>query len=349
MNSVFSEYTRNFAIIFLDDILVYIASLQEHQQHLRLVLALLRQHRLFAKASKCSFAYDRIEYLGHIISKNGVATDSEKTKAMNVWPTPTTPTELRGFLGLTGYYRKFVPRYGIIAKPLTRLLTKKGFCWNDAAQQAFDMLKRAMVNTPVLALHDFDRPFAIETDACDTGIGAVLTQDSHPIAYFSKALGVRNQKLSTYEKEVLAVMMAVDRWRAYLQRGPFMILTDHKSLCNLGDQQLDTELQRKAMSKLVGLQFRFQDKKGVENGAADALSRVGHLLTANALSICQPEWLQEVMNSYTTDAAAQRLLAQLAISSPDADGYSLNQGVIRYQGRLWIGENTSLRTKLITQ
>ncbi|XP_073358167.1 uncharacterized protein [Aegilops tauschii subsp. strangulata] len=140
------------------------------------------------------------------------------------------------------YYRKFVPRYGIIAKPLTQLLTKKGFAWSVQAQTAFDLLKEAMASTPVLALPDFTRPFSIETDACDTGVGAVLVQDGHPIAYLRKALGVRNQRLSIYEKEFLAVIMAVDKWQAYLQRNPFVIVTDHKSLCHLGDQQLDTEL-----------------------------------------------------------------------------------------------------------
>ena len=131
-------------------------------------------------------------------------------------PIPTNATELRGFLGLTGYYRKFVPRYGIIAKPLTQLLTKKGFLWSEQAQAAFDLLKQAMVNTPVLALPDFSRPFSIETDACDTGVGAVLVQDGHPVAYLSKALGVRNQRLSIYEKEFLDVIMAVDKWRPYV-------------------------------------------------------------------------------------------------------------------------------------
>lgn len=348
MNSIFAEYTRKFVIVFLDDILVYSANVQEHQEHLRIVLALLHQHQLFAKASKCSFAQTKIEYLGHVISEAGVATDAHKTQAMHAWPVPTNATELRGFLGLTGYYRKFVARYGIIAKPLTQLLTKKGFLWNEQAQLAFEQLKAAMVSTPVLALPNFDRPFAIETVACATGIGAVLTQDGHPVAYFSKALGVKNQKLSTYEKEFLAVMMAVDRWRAYLQRGPFTILTDHKSLCNLGDQQLDTELQRKAMAKLVGLQFRFQYKRGADNGAADALTRVGHLMTANALSLCQPSWVQEVVNSYETDVEAQDLLVRLAIQSPDEQGYSLHHGLIRYKGKLWIGENSALRTKLIS-
>lgn len=186
---------------------------------------------------------------------------------------------------------------GIIAKPLTQLLTKKGFTWSTQAQAAFDLLKDAMASTPVLALPDFSRPFSIETDACDTGVGAVLVQDGHPIAYLSKSLGVRNQRVSIYEKEFLVVMMAVDKWRAYLQRAPFIIVTDHKSLCHLGDQQLETELQRKAMSKMVGLQFSFKYRCGADNGAADALSRVGHLLSLDALAVCQPQWLQEFTNS----------------------------------------------------
>jgi hypothetical protein len=126
MNSIFSAEIRRFVIVFLDDILVYSRSLPEHLSHLRLVLQTLRNHQLYAKMSKCSFAQDNISYLGHIISRNGVATDAEKTQAMLAWPSPASATELRGFLGLTGYYRKFVQGYGILAKPLTNLLTKKG-------------------------------------------------------------------------------------------------------------------------------------------------------------------------------------------------------------------------------
>lgn len=287
MNAIFSKHVRKFIIIFLDDILVFNETLEEHVEHLRQVFDLLRQNELYVKASKCSFAQDSIEYLGHVISKDGVATDADKTQAMLQWPTPTMATELCSFLGLTGYYRKFVACYGIIAKPLTNLLTKKGFEWTEQAQVAFDLLKRAMASTPVLALPDFDKPFVVETDACDTGIGAVLVQDGHPVAYFSKALGVRNQKLSAYEKEFLAV----EKWCAYLQRGPFTILTDHKSLSNLSDQQLETDLQRKAMSKLVGLQFMFQYRRGADNGATDALSRVGAALSIAAFSLCQPAWV----------------------------------------------------------
>jgi hypothetical protein len=241
-----------------------------------------------------------------------------------------------------------VQNYGIITKPLTQLLAKKGFCWTEEATVAFLQLKKAMAQTPVLALPDFNLPFSVETDACDSGVGAVLTQRGHPIAYMSKALGILNRKLSIYEKEFLAVIMAIDKWRQYLQRGPFTILTDHKSLCNLADQQLSTELQKKAMSKLVGLQFEFKYKKGIENGAADSLSRVGHLLATALVSSCQPEWLQEVLHTYTTDKQATKLLQSLAIKSPNDKGFYLERGLIKHQGRLYIGENLALQTKLIS-
>jgi hypothetical protein len=160
----------------------------------------------YSNMSKCSFAQHQLEYLGDIISAKGVATDPEKTTAMLHWPPPTNVTELRAFLGLTGYYRKFVKGYGIIAKPLTQLLKQKAFLWTPTAQQAFDNLKLANIQAP----------FQVETDACAEGIGAVLMQSGQLIAYLSKALGVRHKNLSIYEKEFLALIMAVEKWRPYL-------------------------------------------------------------------------------------------------------------------------------------
>jgi hypothetical protein len=176
-------------------------------------------------------------------------------------------------LGLTGYYRKFVQNYAIIARPLTLLLKKKSFLWTDQATQAFLNLKEAMTATPVLQLPNFQKQFVVETDACDSGIGAVLSQDHHPLAFLSKPLSASHQQLSIYEKEFLALLMAVERWRSYLQRGEFVIKTDHHSLCYLDAQQLQSPLQRKAMSRLMGLQFKIVYRKGSENHAADVLSR----------------------------------------------------------------------------
>jgi hypothetical protein len=202
-----------------------------------------------------------------------------------------------------------------------------------------------MVQAPVLALPDFDKPFVIETDACQDGIGAVLLQQGHPIAYMSRALGVNNQKLAIYEKEFMAIMMAVDKWRAYLQRGPFIIKTDHKSLCCLDDQVLHTELQKKAMMKLIGLQYKFQYNKGADNKTADALSRIGHTFEAQAISVVQPVWIQEVLNSYVVDPQAQQLLQELAISPNNAQGFTLANGIIRKDNKVWIGANVGLQTK----
>jgi hypothetical protein len=347
MNSIFSGYIRKCVLVFMDDILVYSKSIEEHLQHLRIVFQILQENKFYVKLSKCQFAATQLEYLGHIISDKGVATDRTKTEAMLHWPQPSNLTELRGFLGLTGYYRKFVKNYGLLAKPLTDLLQKNtAFVWTSATQLAFDNLKQAMSQTPMLTLPDFNCPFVIETDACDSGIGAVLLQQGHPVAYLSRALGVNNQELSIYEKEFLAIMMAVDKWRAYLQRGPFIIKTDHKSLCCLEDQVLHTELQRKAMTKLIGLQYKFQYNKGVDNTPADSLSRIGHVF--HAISVVQPTWMQEVVNSYVVDPTAQQLLRELAVSGHNAQGYTMQDGLIYFHGKVWVGANVGLQTKIIT-
>jgi hypothetical protein len=265
MNEVLTPCLRKSVLVFMDDILVYSTSIAEHVQHLTEVLTILRQHQLYVKENKCSFACSSLEYLGHIISAEGVATDPKKTEAMVKWPLPNSITDLRGFLGLTGYYRKFVKNYAIIARPLTNLLKKKAFIWSDSATIAFQALKEAMQTTPVLQLPNFEKQFIVETDACDLGIGAVLMQDQHPIAFLSKPLAVSHQHLPIYDKEFLALLMAVERWRSYLQRGEFIIKTDHHSLSYLDDQQLQSPLQRKAMARLMGLQFRIVYRKGIEN------------------------------------------------------------------------------------
>jgi hypothetical protein len=299
------------------------------------------------KLSKCSFAQSEISYLGHIISDTGVSTDPSKTSAMTNWAVPTNATELRGFLGLTGYYRKFIKGYGVVAKPLTNLLKNKMFVWSEEAQTAFVHLKQLLVQAPVLAIPNFEEQFVIETDACDGGIGAVLMQRDKPVAFLSKALGPAHQRLSIYEKEFLALIMAVEKWRQYLQRQEFLIRTDHKSLSYLCEQNLHSDMQRKAMTQLMGLQFRVVYKKGKENVAADALSKMPHLMAIQVVSEVSPVSMQEVLNTYRTDSKAQELLTFLAITNRNEVGFSLHKRVIRYKGRVWIPHYSALQTRLI--
>jgi len=183
MNNVLAQFLRKFALVFFDDILIYSKSLSEHVTHLRSVLEVLRANKLFAKLSKCTFAQSEIEYLGHVINQDGVATDPAKISAIQAWPTPKTVTELRSFLGLTGYYRRFIQSYGVICRPLFDALKKNSFIWSASQDLAFTQLKQIMSSPPVLALPDFSQPFVLEADASGNGIGAVLMQQGKPISF----------------------------------------------------------------------------------------------------------------------------------------------------------------------
>ena len=236
MNEIFCEYLRKFILVFFDDILIYSRNLEDHCEHLRVVFSLLASHHLVVNKKKCSFAASHIEYLGHIISREGVAADPEKIKHMLDWPLPKDIKELRGFLGLTGYYRRFVRGYGKIAEPLTQLLRKNLFQWGPAATKAFTELKTAMTIVPVLVMPDFEKEFVVETDASGVELGAVLMQGGRPIAYMSRALSERNRAKSVYERELMAIVLALQKWRHYLLGRHFKVLTDQKSLRHLFDQ-----------------------------------------------------------------------------------------------------------------
>ncbi|XP_020095072.1 uncharacterized protein LOC109714771 [Ananas comosus] len=328
MNEVFEPYLRKFVLVFFDDILVYSEELEEHAQHLEVVLKLLQDNHLFAKRSKCFFGQKQVEYLGHLITETGVATDPSKIEAMKNWPLPTTVKELRGFLGLTGYYRRFIKGYGGISKPLTEMLKKDKFSWSEEARQAFEKLKVVMTTAPILAMPNYDQPFTIEVDACDNGIGAVLTQEGRPIAFISKAICQRNMGLSTYKKEFLAVLMAVAKWKHYISTRPFIIKTDHESLKYLLEQKITTAVQQKGMIKLMGLDYSIQYKKGRENLAANALSKRRRQEEGYNLAIIAivPTWVQEVVESYEGDSHLQQIIAKELLSPDSQPNYTYVRG-----------------------
>ena len=215
--------------------------------------------------------------------------DPVKTRAVNEWPTPTTVKGVRGFLGLAGYYRKFVSGFGGIAAPLTRLLTKEGFHWSAEATTTFNRLKQALVSPPTLRLPDFTQTFIVESDACGVGIGAILIQEDHSIAFYSEALKGSALTLSTYEKEMLAIVKAIRKWHTYLLGKPFIVRTDQRSLKYLLEQRITTPTQARWLPKIMGYDYTIQYKKGKENQGADALSRVTECSCA-AISMPVADW-----------------------------------------------------------
>ncbi|KAE8701941.1 hypothetical protein F3Y22_tig00110503pilonHSYRG00217 [Hibiscus syriacus] len=278
----------------------------------------------------------QVVYLGHIISTSGVSTDPSKVAAMKDWPVPKSLKSLHGFLGLTGYYRLFIKGYGTISKPLKQLLKKDIFKWTEEALLAFEKLKYAICEAPVLALPDFDKCFYLEIDASSGGIRVVLSQDESPIAYLSKALSPRHAALSINEREYLAILLVASKWRYYLEGSPFVIKTDHEPLKYLLEHKLTTSIQKKGLTKLLGLYYTIQYRKGKSNVVVDALSREwedqGQCL-AMSTTLIIPSWVQEVEQSYKEDKMAAEWISILTVNPSVDPRWKYSKGILRFQHR----------------
>ncbi|KAF8049025.1 hypothetical protein N665_2321s0002 [Sinapis alba] len=297
--------------------------------HLRTVLDIFRQAVLFANEKKCSFGVAKIKYLGHVISAEGVATDRAKTVAMTRWPIPKTVKELRGFLGLTGYYRRFIKGYGMIAKPLTTLLKKDEFMWTPEAQVAFDHLIQAMVQAPVLSLPDFSEPFIIESDASGTGLGAVLMQKKNPIAYFSHVITEKEQLKPIYELSCANRPKELE----YL----------------LEQREVNLEYQ-KWLHKLLGYDFEIVYKPSIENKSADGLSRVVHPVFDALMKITLPKTLQleDILREVELCQWIQELIRDIRGGKLVKKNYSVSEDKLLYKRRLVIPAS-SVHIPLILQ
>jgi hypothetical protein len=217
MNGVFHEYLDKFIQVFIDDILIYSRTMEEHDEHLRLVLQCLRENKLFGKLSKCSFYQSKIHYLGHVISDEGIIVDPTKVEAIMEWPAPTNVPEVRSFMGLAGYYRRFIEGFSKIENPITELQKKnKKFVWTEKCTEAFQRLKELLTTTPILKVPDMDEDFLVCTDASKEGLGRVLMQDGRVIAYISRKLRRHEENYATHDLELLAIVYALRVWRHYL-------------------------------------------------------------------------------------------------------------------------------------
>jgi hypothetical protein len=251
MNKVFMEELDEFVVVFIDDILVYSKSVEEHEKHLRVVLEKLRAHKLYAKFSKCEFWLEKISFLRHILTAEGVAVDPEKVETASNWRQPTNVSEIRSFLGLAGYYRRFIEGFSKIARPMTELLKKlKKFTWTEICERSFQELKRRLTTTLVLTLPDIQWDFIIYSDASRQGLGCVLMQDGKVVTYVSRQLKPHEQNYSTHDLEFAAIVHALKIWRHYLIGNKYEIYTDHKSLKYIFTQP-DLNLRQRRWLELV--------------------------------------------------------------------------------------------------
>jgi ribonuclease HI len=266
-----------FVVVFIDNILVYSKNEEEHAEHLRIVLQRLRDHKLYAKFSKCEFWLDSVKFLGHTISNEGISVDPSKVQEVMDWKPPKSVHQIRSFLGLAGYYRRFVPDFSRIAKPMTELL-KKGvkFVWDEKCDNAFQTLKQYLTSAPVLAQPDNSKPYEVYCDASGTGLGCVLMQENRVIAYASRALRPHEKNYTTHDLELAVVIHALKIWRHYLMGTCCNIYTDHKSLKYIFTQADLNMRQRRWLELIKDYNFEVHYHPDKANVVADALSRKIH-------------------------------------------------------------------------
>ena len=267
------------AIIYLDDVIVHARSFDEHLRQLRQVLERFRQANLKLKLKKCNFFNKEVKFLGHVVTREGIGTDPAKIEKVRDWKAPTSVSQLRTFLGLAGYYRRFVPQYARKSAPLTQLLKKnEAYVWGPDQQEAFDTLKHDLTHAPVLGLPTEDGLFIVDCDASNCGVGGVLSQmqDARevPLCYVSKTLNAAERNYCTTRKELLAVLVCVEHFRSYLLGRRFLVRSDHGSLRWLLNFKNPTGQVSRWLERLAAYDFEIEHRPGTQHGNADGLSRI---------------------------------------------------------------------------
>ncbi len=365
MHQAFRPLLDSSVLVFLDDILIFSKTLEEHERHVAEVLAILRREKLYAKESKCELFKTDVEFLGHRVGRDGVSMMADKVAAVSEWPTPTKVFDVRAFLGTAGYYRKFIRNFSALAAPLTQL-TKDDVAWSwGAAQQAaFDALKLAIRSGPVLALPDPSLPFVVHTDASGFAIGAVLQQKQadgtlRPLAFLSKKMLDAETRYPTHEQELLAIISALKTWRHYLDGRKFTVCTDHASLQHFKTQPMLSGRQTRWKDVIAQFDFDIEYVRGESNVVADALSRradhapvkqhssellVNSIFVA-AAAAAPADLLADIRKAAPADSAYQHALSRPRTRS---DPLSAVDGLLYHSGdRLYVPADLALRTRLL--
>ncbi|KAK2409545.1 hypothetical protein QL285_044961 [Trifolium repens] len=345
MNRIFHSYLDKFVVVFIDDILVYSKTEEEHAEHLRIVLKTLRENKLYAKLSKCEFWLKEVSFLGHVISKGGIAVDPSKVDAVMKWGTPESVFEIRSFLGLAGYYRRFIEGFSRLALPLTRL-TKKGqaFVWDNLCEKSFQELKRRLTSAPVLILPKPNEPFVVYCDASLMGLGGVLMQNGQVVVYASRQLKVHEKNYPTHDLELAAVVFTLKIWRHYLFGSRFDVFSDHKSLKYLFDQKELNMRQRHWLEFLKDYDFGLSYHPGKANVVADALSRnikLGMLKLTN-------DFLDKLKEGQRGDLSLVNRLA-LINQGKETDFKIDEKRVIRFRDRVCVPDLPELKKMILEE
>jgi hypothetical protein len=351
MNDIFRPYLDLFIIVYLDDLCIFSKNEQEHGEHLRLVLSVLREHKLYAKASKCEFFKSSIEFLGHIAASDGIRPDPSKLTAIAEWPAPKNTTEVLSFHGLANFYRRFVRNFSDIAAPLTSLVKKdRPFVWGPTEEAAFCALKTALLSAPVLATPDPALPYTVITDASDFAVGGVLCQDQghglQPISFESCKLGPAQLNYPVHEKEMFAIIHCFTKWRHYLEGATSRVITDHASLKHLHTQPTLSRRQARWMEFMSRFDFTIDYQPGKDNIVADALSRrIDHRIeTLNAIS-------HVTAGSSLKDSIIAAYLRDPALKSVKngQDGYVVQDGLIYKTNRLCIPDDPEIKSIILRE
>ncbi|GJY96909.1 putative reverse transcriptase domain-containing protein [Tanacetum coccineum] len=344
-----TPYLDKFVIVFIDDILIYSKTQEEHVEHLRLVLELLKKEKLYAKFSKCEFWLREVQFLGHVINGNGIHVDPSKIEAVKNWKAPRTSTEVRSFLGLAGYYRRFIENFSKIAKSLTILTQKsKTFEWGEEQELAFQTLKDKLCNAPVLALPDGPEDFVVYCDASGIGLGCVLMQRGKVIAYASRQLKIHEENYTTHDLELGAVVFALKIWRHYLYGTKSVIYTDHKSLQHIFSQKELNMRQRRWIELFSDYDCEIRYHPSKANVVADALSRKERVKPKRVRA------MNMILQSSIKDrilAAQKEVVDEFAGLQKGLDEMieQRSDGTLYYLDRIWVPLKGEVRTLIMDE
>src|SRR4051794_25451824 len=333
INNIFHLLLDDCVVVYLDDILIYSPDLESHHQYLQQVFDILRREKLYCKMSKCEFLKSSVEYLGHVISDKGIQVDPKKIESIQSWPAPRNLHELRSFLGLTNYYRRFIDGYAKQITALNRLLRKdQEYIWTEDYDQAMKFLQDKMSNAPILIPADPTKPFEVTADASDFAVGTVLSQDGKPVAFESRQMSPAEKNYAVHEKELLAIVHALKVWRHYLEGQEFAVVTDHQSLWYLQTQDKLNRRQARWVELLQAYHFKILYKPGKTNVVADALSRRPDLATIRLLP--DPEWTKTMQEGYAADT--------------DLDKYQHRPNGLHYhEQQIYVPDHANLRQDIL--